>query len=277
MCLVTNGLIMGQRENDQFEGSYRLYDEFVNYTEERQKRESEKRAENIQILVSLGIIGLAGTLYSQGVVDFPLVKGFASSEPVRSMFRVFIYSTGIFIIFKTITVSIYPVTDNETIQYVHNRVEPFLYLLSLIGLGLLITTSEILLPLLQSVTKSSDVIYVIVIMTTSLLFSYLLTSRTAHYFHTHIEDVRDRIRKYVIEQLYRYREREEDGIEIGYVSNAVYERLGYPRGVNLSIIEQEIQQMVQDENMPIEGKDGKVKITNEEDTATYLNGFEVRD
>lgn len=272
MFPVINAYIMGQGDNDQFDEPYYFYNQVVNYIEERKSRESEKRAENIQILVSLGIIGLAGTLYSQGVVDFPLIRGFASSEPVRGMFRVFIYSTGLFIILKTLTGSIYPMTDSETIQYIHNRVEPFLYLLSLIGLGLLITTSEVLFPLLQSVTESPDVIYTILIMGSSALLAYLLTRRTAVYFHSHIEDIRDRVRKSVVSKTYM--EREEDGIEIGILTNAVYSQSGYRRDLSPSMINKEIQRMIQDEDVPIVSENGKVKITNEEDVSAYLGSFE---
>lgn len=37
-----------------------------------QKRSTERRAENLQILIALGILTLMGTFYAQDIINFPV-------------------------------------------------------------------------------------------------------------------------------------------------------------------------------------------------------------
>jgi hypothetical protein len=55
-----------------------------------------ERAENVQLLISLGLLGIAGTLSAQGIVSFPLVERISELAIVKDGFRVAIYLNVLF-------------------------------------------------------------------------------------------------------------------------------------------------------------------------------------
>lgn len=101
-------------------------------------KESLRRAENVQLIVAIGILTVAGTLYVNEYISFPRLESLSSVSYVKTLFRLFVYSTILFVIAKVVTITIYPFTETELILTIHDRVEPFLYIFSplLIALGL---------------------------------------------------------------------------------------------------------------------------------------------
>jgi len=103
----------------------------------RANRDELRRAENVQLVVAIGVLTIAGTLYVNNQISFPLLESAASVSYTRTLFRYFIYSTILFVVAKVATITIYPFTDNGLVLLIHDRIEPFLYAFSplLITLG----------------------------------------------------------------------------------------------------------------------------------------------
>ncbi|WP_435074914.1 hypothetical protein [Halorubrum sp. HHNYT27] len=89
-----------------------------------------RRAENLQIVVAIGILTVAGTLYVNDMIQFPLLESVASVSYVRQIFRYFIYVTIAFITIKVVTITIYPFSSNKYLYWFHDIVTPFLYTFS---------------------------------------------------------------------------------------------------------------------------------------------------
>lgn len=117
------------------------------FGEARANRDELRRAENVQLVVAIGVLTIAGTLYVNNQISFPLLESVASVSYTRTLFRYFIYSTILFVVAKVATITIYPFTDNGLVLLVHDRIEPFLYafspLLITLGVGLGIVIGQI--------------------------------------------------------------------------------------------------------------------------------------
>lgn len=80
----------------------RLRSQFDEYQEQQQTLSQKRRDENIRILISLGIVGLAGTLYAQGSIGFPTLSSLSSSESAKSLLRMIVYVNIFYLMVKIV-------------------------------------------------------------------------------------------------------------------------------------------------------------------------------
>ncbi len=131
--------------SDLNEGIDDLKDEFKEYQINSLKEETERRKENVHILIALGIIGLSGSFYVQGLLQFPFLESFVSSSSLNKLFiRTIIYSNGIFLLIKLFTVTVRSPTGEGYIAYLDRTIGPILYTVSLIGTILLMLATAII-------------------------------------------------------------------------------------------------------------------------------------
>lgn len=123
-----------------------LREDFREYQEFSEQYEREKRVENIQVLIALGVIGGTLTVFTSRLVDTPFWQNVLSSPFWRVILSAFVASNTIFLILKLLTIPLQPVTDNKYIAYIHEVIEPFLYFFSVTGVLLAIIIRFLITP-----------------------------------------------------------------------------------------------------------------------------------
>lgn len=123
-----------------------LREEFQEYREITAKARSNRRVENIQVLVALGIVGAFISLYSSGIIGNEFWQGLITSPFWNIILITFISSNTIFLILKLITIPLMPVFDSRILSTFHEEVEPFLYLFSILGVLFAVLIRVIMTP-----------------------------------------------------------------------------------------------------------------------------------
>lgn len=127
-----------------------LRNEFREYRNISNQSKTNRRVENIQVLVALGIVGAAVTLYSSGAVENSFWRGLLNSPYWNPVLVAFFMSNTMFLTLKLITIPLMSVFDHRYISILHEELEPFLYFFTIIGAVVAILLRGISAPIYVS-------------------------------------------------------------------------------------------------------------------------------
>lgn len=110
-----------------------LREEFEEYRAFSDRETARRRVENIQVLVSLGVVGAAITILSSRRFGSSLWQELLSSPYWGIIIKVFVAANVLFLTLKMITIPLRQFSDNEIILSVHEFWETFLYFFAVLG------------------------------------------------------------------------------------------------------------------------------------------------
>lgn len=133
-----------------------LRQEFQEYVETTTQYQTNRRVENIQVLIALSVVGGAISLYSGGFLDTSVWQNQIQSRYWVIILRVFIGANAIFLLLKLITIPLLPVSNSDLISFLHEEIEPFLYFFSVLGVIFSLVVRGISSPFYTSLTTDQQ-------------------------------------------------------------------------------------------------------------------------
>lgn len=220
---------------------------------------SMRRSENVQILIALGVLGLAGTLFAQGLIEFPLLSDASESSIVQWSFRFLVYSTALFLIAKLITSTFYPSSDSDLFLLVHEWIQPFVYSTS-VALFISVTLLEIIS---QNTALPLPNLFAIIIGGVIAIYSgYKYSERTAATYEEHRELEANEIQGKILSEIARRHAWDEKINKKTLFRSIHIDSQNRARNI--------LEKMISDENIPIDDREGNIRITDKNKMAIKL-------
>lgn len=112
----------------------RLQEQIRDLKEEYQTQTLERRMENLQVLVAIGVIGAAATVLSSPLRDTPVWQSILSSTYWRWVLSGFLIANAAFLLIKLLTIPLRRITGYDGLKPVHSFLEPLLYFFAVLGM-----------------------------------------------------------------------------------------------------------------------------------------------
>lgn len=129
-----------------------LRNDFQEYTETTTQYQTSRRVENIQVLIALSVVGGAISLYSGGFLDTAIWQNQIKSRYWIIILNVFIGSNALFLILKLTTIPLLSVSNSGLVSFLHEEVEPFLYLFAILGVLFSLLMRVVSLPVYKGLS-----------------------------------------------------------------------------------------------------------------------------
>ena len=251
---------MADQESDS-EGQIQPHIESVIGKEISDVSESSlQRSENVQLLIALGVLGLAGTLFAQDLIAFPLLESASESNLIRWSFRILVYSTILFLFLKLATSTFYPGSESRLLIIFHEQVTPFGYMFA----SSLFLTVAILVILQQNTPLPLENVIIVIVSTAgSLYIARKYSQRTASAY----ENLREAEAKEIEERILWELLNEHawgTGVETESLINFVRADESRER------IQTVLDNIASSDDFPIEVGDNRVTVTDRYDLVDVL-------
>jgi len=145
-----------EQENELMAEMRELRQEFQEYVEATTQYQTNRRVENIQVLIALSVVGGAISLYSGGFLDTSIWHNQIQSRYWVIILKVFISANAIFLLLKLITIPLLPVSSSGFISFLHEEVEPFLYFFAVLGVIFSLIVRALSSPVYTSLTTDQQ-------------------------------------------------------------------------------------------------------------------------